>query len=210
VEKTAKAVETAVAAETVPVPIERRTALKGGAVTIEFVRVEVADAQSVVALPKTAEPEQVEVQEAAYVPAERRVETAAFEAFDVLAAETDGEKIPLPISRRTALKGGDVTLRFVSVEAAKSSPSMFPAAARGLAMRAEKAGSQVLLANYVKVTEKTQQLGMAPPANSGSPRDVSTAALDDPGPELSATRFTRADLPVFLLKKIDGEAEPLP
>ena len=39
---------------------------------------------------------------------------------------------------------------------------------------------------------------------------ISAAALDDPGPVLSAARFSRRDLPVFLLKKIDGPDEPAP
>ena len=42
------------------------------------------------------------------------------------------------------------------------------------------------------------------------PGTISAAALDDPGPVVSASQFTRSDLPVFLLKKIDGTDETLP
>jgi hypothetical protein len=53
----------------------------------------------------------------------------------------------------------------------------------------------------MKAAEKAGQI-----ARSASPEEpgVSAAAMDDPGPIVSASQFSRSDLPVFLLKKLDG------
>jgi hypothetical protein len=143
------------------------------------------------------------VLEVGYAPAEPAVvQTAAFQAFDALAASTDGKKVPLPISRRTALKGGDVTLKFVTVEEVTGSPSTFPAALllpMDISVGRPAETPQVKYANYVRVVEKTRQLGTSPEEPI-----ISTAAMDDPGPIVSASQFSRKDLPVFLLKKLDG------
>ena len=55
-----------------------------------------------------------------------------------MTVESD-ETVPLPISRRIALDGGDVTLKFAAVETVVTTatmtvgfPSRFPAAGRGL------------------------------------------------------------------------------
>ena len=122
--------------------------------------------------------------------------------------------MPLPISRQTALKGGDVTLRFVPVKEAKGSPSIFPAALTlptdiFIGQPAETP-TPVELASYNRAVEKARRLDLqAAPENRSVDRSVniSAAALDDPGPIVSASQFTRADLPVFLLKKIDGADE---
>jgi GH25 family lysozyme M1 (1,4-beta-N-acetylmuramidase) len=199
VDATAKIVE---AAESVPLPVSRRTALEGGDVSLEYAKVEEGEEQPV---PGSAAAAAAKARNAAlevgYVPAEPAVvQTAAFEAFDALAKRA---KVPLPISRRTALKGGDVTLKFVPVEEAADSASVFPAAHEvpaGVSIgRPTETPAPVELANYVKVVEKTRQLWTGPD-DSG----VSTAAMDDPGPIVSASRFSRQDLPVFLLKKLDG------
>ena len=119
--------------------------------------------------------------------------------------------MPLPIWRRVALKGGDVTLHFVPVEEVKSSRSVFPAA-HVLPMGASIGGAAerpaaVEFASYVQVAEEVRQVDLR--SSPGEP-NISTAAMDDPGPVVSASRFSRADLPVFLLKKLDGTAETLP
>lgn len=200
--------EVAEAAESVPLPISRRTALTGGDVTLDYASVEgegppPAPAAAAVKAGKG-------VLEVGYAPAEHAVaDTAAFAAFDALAARANGEKVPLPISRRIALKGGDVKLKFVPVEEVIGSPSVFPKAhelpAGASVSRPSEVPVPVELANYVKVVEKTQQL-WASPEEAG----VSTAAMDNPGPIVSASQFSRKDLPVFLLKKLDGTDETIP
>ncbi len=127
--------------------------------------------------------------------------------------------MPLPISRRDALDGGDVTLQFAAVELVTAAmtagfPSMFPAAGRGLPFQAllgkqAEMALPVELANYAQVAEKVRQLGL-PTAVSDPPANISAAALDDPGPIVSASQFSRNDLPVFLLRKLDGSDEALP
>ena len=98
-------------------------------------------------------------------------------------------------------------------------PSMFPAAGRGLPFQVllgeqpEDAGS-----GRTRQLQSGNRKGTAPgPAGwrhrvqpKAQPGTISAAALDDPGPIVSASQFTRADLPVFLLKKIDGADETLP
>jgi GH25 family lysozyme M1 (1,4-beta-N-acetylmuramidase) len=201
VDETAKTVE---AAENVPLPISRRAAIEGGDVTLQYAEVEAGDMQSppelsAAALAKVRE----EAGQAAYAPPEH-VETAAFKAFDALAAQGNGEKVPLPISRRIALKGGDVTLHFVPVEEAKSAPSVFPAVLTlpmDISVGPAKASAPVEFANYVKVAEKAEQIDLWVSAEEPG---ISAAAVDDPGPIVSAAQFSRSDLPVFLLKRLDG------
>jgi hypothetical protein len=201
VDKTDKSVETD---ESVPLPISRRTAVEGGDVSLQYAAVGDGDEQPAIELAAAARKVRQEALQAAYAPPEQAVETAAFKAFDALAVQANGEKVPLPISRRTALKGGDVTLHFVPVEEATSSASIFPATYElptGVSVgRPAETPAPVELANYVKVTEKAGQIDLWSPEKTG----VSTAAMDDPGPIVSASRFSRSDLPVFLLKKLDG------
>jgi hypothetical protein len=149
--------------------------------------------------------------ETAFAPAEQAVaETAAFKAFDALA---NGEKVPLPISRQTALeKGADVTVRFVPVEETReaegpsSVPPPAPVVEASIGPEAETP-AQVELANYARVADKALQIELA--ANAEGP-GISTAAQDDPGPIVPASHFSRHDLPVFLLRKIDGDDENKP
>jgi GH25 family lysozyme M1 (1,4-beta-N-acetylmuramidase) len=199
-------------AESVPLPIPRRIALEGGDVTVEYADVVESDEQLTPALAAAAAAKvRGEVLEVGYAPAEPAVQTAAFQAFDALAAPANGKKVPLPISRQTALEGGDVTLRFAPVEEEKGSRSIFPAALMlptdiFIGQPAE-APTPVELASYKQAVEKARRLGLqVAPENRSVDRSgtISAAALDDPGPIVSASQFTRADLPVFLLKKIDG------
>jgi GH25 family lysozyme M1 (1,4-beta-N-acetylmuramidase) len=207
----ATAATTTEMAESVPLPISRRTAIEGGDVTVEYARVAEGDEQPSPALAAAAAAKvRKEVLEVGYAPAEPAVQPAAFQAFDALAA-ADGKKVPLPISRRTALKGGDVTLRFVPVEEVATSPATLPAELmlpKGISVaRSIETPASVEFANYLKVTEKALQIALwASPEEPG----VSAAAMDDPGPIVSASQFSRRDLPVFLLKKLDGNDEPLP
>lgn len=197
--------EVAEAAESVPLPISRRTALEGGDVTLDYASVEEGEEQPAAVLAAAAAAKaRKETLEVGYAPAEpTAAETAAFAPFDALAPRANGEKVPLPILRRIALKGGDVTLKFVPVEEVIGSSSAFPAAHKLPADvsigRPAETPTPLELANYVKVVEKTQQL-WASPEEAG----VSTAAMDNPGPIVSAPQFSRKDLPVFLLKKLDG------
>jgi hypothetical protein len=104
-----------------------------------------------------------------------------------------------------------VTLRFVPVEEGATSTAAFPAELM-LPMsisigRPAETQALVELANYVKVTEKAGEINLW--ASPEEP-NISAAALDDPGPIVSASRFSRSDLPVFLLKKLDGTDETQP
>ena len=67
----------------------------------------------------------------------------------------------------------------------------------------------VELASYNQAIEKTRLLNR-PAAAAKRPGNISTAARDEPGPILSATRLSREDLPVFLLTKLDGTDETVP
>jgi GH25 family lysozyme M1 (1,4-beta-N-acetylmuramidase) len=208
VDKTDKIAETG---ESVPLPISRRTAVEGGDVSLQYAAVGDGDEQPAIEMPAAAKKVRNEALQAAYAPPEQVIETAAFKAFDALAVQANGEKVPLPISRRTALKGGDVTLRFVPVEEGATSTAAFPAELM-LPMsisigRPAETQALVELANYVKVTEKAGEIDLW--ASPEEP-NISAAALDDPGPIVSASRFSRSDLPVFLLKKLDGTDETQP
>lgn len=198
--------------ETVPVPVSRRVALAGGDVTVEFV--EIADGKA----PDVAEALPAKtpaVEQAAAKPAPQVAEVAI----------DTGETVPLPIWRSEARKKrGDVTLKFVAVERVMANAGLtaFQAASAGtgrgspfkalLGAQAEPP-PPVVLANYAQAVEKARQIGMPAIAAARPPRpvpsgNISTAALDNPGPVLSATRFSRRDLPVFLLRKLDGPDEP--
>ena len=95
---------------------------------------------------------------------------------------------------------------------------MFPAAGRGpfqaLLGKQAEAALPVELANYAQVAEKVRQLSLPAAAgdlpNTAPSGNISAAALDDPGPIVSASQFSRKDLPVFLLRKLDGNDETLP
>jgi hypothetical protein len=208
VDTTAEAVATG---ESVPLPISRHEALEGGDVTLEYARVDDSDEQpvpaaAVVEAAKTG-PETLKT---AFAPAEQTgAETTAFKAFDALA---NAEKVPLPIWRRTALKkGADVTVRFVPVEETKeaqASSSVPPAAVVNTSVeQAAETPAPVELANYVRVAEKAKQIDLW---ESPEEPNISVAAKDDPGPIVSASQFSRRDLPVFLLRKLDGNDETAP
>jgi GH25 family lysozyme M1 (1,4-beta-N-acetylmuramidase) len=203
VDKTAR---TEKVAESVPMPISRRTAIEGGDVTLQYADVVDGDETPVTVLPAVAgRTARKHVLETGYAPAEPQVETTAFAAFDMV---EKAEKVPLPIWRRTALKGGDVTLQFVPVEVVKEKESAPPPVAMDISVKAlGEATAPVALANYVKVVEKASQIDLwSGPEEPG----ISTAAMDDPGPNLSASQFSRTDLPIFLLRKPDGTDETLP
>jgi hypothetical protein len=198
--------EIAEAAESVPLPVSRRTALNGGDVTIEYASVEDSEELPGSALVAAAAAKaEKKVLEVGFAPAEAAVETTAFAAFDALEAKPRLDKVPLPIRRRTALKGGDVTLKFVAVEAGEEvSLSALPATMPLINVpigRPTETPAPVELANYTKVTEKAEQIGLG--EDAGEP-GISTAAMDDPRPVVPAAQFSRRDLPVFLLKKLDG------
>ena len=198
--------EAVAAGESVPLPISRREALEGGDVTLEYATVEEGDELPVPALLAAAKA-QSPVLETAFAPAENAVvETAAFKAFDALA---NAEKVPLPIWRRTALKGGDVTVRFVAVEEAKDVQSVVPTPAPRSEAGVERPAETVPVqfANYVRVAEKARQIGL--PGAREEP-NISTAAKDDPRPIVPASQFSRRDLPVFLLRKLDGGDQTAP
>ena len=105
VDKTTGTVEVA---EGVPLPISRRLALEGGDVTLKYARVEEGGGPTIAAaeIAKAAMAEQAAAAQPQTPP---EVELAA------LTVESD-ETVPLPISRRDALDGGDVTLQFAAVE----------------------------------------------------------------------------------------------
>lgn len=188
-------------ARTVPLPISRRTALTGGDVTVEYASVEEGEPAAPSATVAAAAARSA--LEVGYAPVEAVAETAAFAAFDALAATPKLDKVPLPIQRRTALRGGDVTLKFVAVEtikdvkAAPAHPATTPPANGPTAETLPK----VELASYMRVAEKAAQIDLW--ENREAPR-ISAAAMDDPPPLVPASQFSRKDLPVFLLKKLDG------
>lgn len=201
--------EAVAAGETVPLPIARRVALKGGDVTVEYAAVvEEGEELPVPAADLLAAAKaQSAVLETAFAPADHAVvETAAFKAFDALAK---AEKVPLPIWRRTALKGGDVTVRFVAVEDAKDIPSVVPTPAPRIEAGGERPAeiAAVEFANHASVADKARQLDLP---GAGEEPDISTAAKDDPRPIVSASQFSRRDLPVFLLTKLDGGDQAAP
>ncbi len=202
--------------ETVPLPVARKTALEGGDVTVQYATVEEGEPVQMVA-EMTAEAVETP-------PAVEEVAEAAGE----IAIET-GETVPLPIWRIDARKKrADVTLTFVKVERMVSRANIAEASAtlttslapaRGSPFRAllgkegDPPAMPIALASYARIPEKVRalvpQLRPAPPKYVPT-GEVSTAALDDPGPVLSATQFARTDLPIFLLRKLDGPDEAFP
>jgi len=204
----------ALAAESVPLPIPRNAALEGGDAELQYAKVEEGDT-STVEVPVEPLARESVAQPAAVEPAMQLAE---------ITVESD-ETVPLPISRRIALDGGDVTLKFAAVETVVTTatmtvgfPSRFPAAGRGLPFQVllgERPDdpTPVELASYNQAIEKARHLALPVVARvqpKAQPGTISAAALDDPGPVVSASQFTRSDLPVFLLKKIDGTDETLP
>lgn len=188
-------------AETVPLPVERQLALDGGDVTLQFAKVEHGDTS----------------QEAAQ---EQLVEQTAAEEI----VELTGESVPLPIWRSEARKKrGDVTLKFVAVERVvlpdSAAPAILAAASQGSPFRAllgnqDEPSAPVLLASYAQTPEEAPRLP-APDVLSLPPHyvptgEMSTAALDDPKPILLSTQLSRKELPVFLLRKLDGPDGPQP
>lgn len=198
---------------TVPLPISRRDILSGGDATVRYATVEEGEVQPPVALAAAAVRTGKGVLEVGYAPAEAAVETAAFAAFDALAAKPKLDKVPLPISRRNALRGRDVTLKFVTVEAGEEVDT--PASALPVTMRsadvpvgrAAETPAPVELANYLRVAEKAEQIELW---RKGEDTGISAAAMDDPAPAAPASQLLRRDMPVFLLKKLDGGDEPSP
>ena len=186
----------------VPVPVSRRTAIEGGDITVQYVAVEHGDA-----------PAQAEIQPAEPAVAELTDGEQPADEVVELAIES-GETVPLPISRRIALDGGDVTLEFAKVEKVVTTAAL-KASVGSMAPFQLLLGEQpetmapVELASYNQATEKTRLMSL-PPAAVKPPGNISTAARDEAGPIVSATRLSREDLPVFLLKKLDGTDETVP
>ena len=122
VDKTAESVETA---ESVPLPISRSTALEGGDVTLQYAKVEDGDSADCrwLHLPQPQCAGECAGQPDAAEPAIQLAE---------LTVESD-ETVPLPISRRIALDGGDVTLQFAAVGEVVTTATMtvgFPSSSR--------------------------------------------------------------------------------
>jgi GH25 family lysozyme M1 (1,4-beta-N-acetylmuramidase) len=197
---------------TVPVPVSRRTAVAGGDVTIQYAAVEQGDTQA----SAEVQPEESGITD--------RSDGGQPEAALAELTIESGETVPLPISRRVALDGGDVTLAFAKVERVVTAasltagfPSFLPGGAHALPFqillgKQPEILAPVELASYNQAIEKVRRMDLPamPAAARYRPGTISAAALDDPGPILSATRFSRKDLPVFLLKKLDGNDEPSP
>jgi GH25 family lysozyme M1 (1,4-beta-N-acetylmuramidase) len=197
----------AVAAEVVPLPIPRRAALAGGDVTLEFATVEEGGEAPAAGLVEAAVQVDKSVLEVGFAPAEPTVETKAFAAFDALASQVKLERIPLPISRRSALKGGKVTLTFVAVEEvgeATEVPFALPETTPLINVeigRPDETAAPVDVAGYVRTLEKPTEVDLrASPDKTG----ISAAAMDDPGPIVAASQISRKDLPVFLLRKLNA------
>ena len=186
----------------VPVPVSRQTAIEGGDITVQYVAVEHGDA-----------PAQAEIQPAEPAVAELSDSEQPADEVVELAIES-GETVPLPISRRIALDGGDVTLEFAKVEKVVTTAAL-KASVGSMAPFQLLLGEQpetmapVELASYNQATEKTRLMSLRPAAVK-PPGNISTAARDEAGPIVSATRLSREDLPVFLLKKLDGTDETVP
>jgi len=195
-----------VTAETVPVPVARSAALAGGDATVRYAKVDTGEAVDVA--PATEAP--ADLAAAGTVQPAERAE---------ITIET-GETVPLPIWRADARKKrSDVTLKFVSVErvVTNTAAAMDIGAMRAspfqalLGKEAAPAMSPVVLAGYAQVAAKMRH----PQAQAAPPKyvptgNVSAAALDNPAPIVAATQFSRRELPVFLLRKLDGPDEPRP
>jgi GH25 family lysozyme M1 (1,4-beta-N-acetylmuramidase) len=214
-EVVAKAADTA---ETVPLPVARSTAIAGGDVSVQFAALESGEAADA-AKADVMHPQVVEK-------AETLVEKEV--------VELTGETVPTPIPRAEGKKKrGDISVQFVAVERVVVKAAMVETV---LATAAYQSPFQVLLGkdvepdlpvvmtNYVAATEIARRLRVrakileqraAAAAPIGTkpakiaPGSVSTAAMDDPDPVRSATHYSRKDLPVYLLRKIDGPAEPV-
>ncbi|MBX3583761.1 MAG: glycoside hydrolase family 25 protein [Rhizobiaceae bacterium] len=194
--------------ETVPVPVARRDALKADEIDVEFVKV------------SNGEEPEIEVAQAV-PPVEAVVEKPPVVPSlpETITVET-GEKIPLPIWRKDARKKrADVTLKFVAVEQVIVKGAVETAVAnkspfQALLGKQAVATAPIVLAGYAQMqTLRTPRLPTkqtaAKPGYVPS-GEVSTAARDEPGPVLSATQFSRRELPIFLLKKLDGPDEVQP
>lgn len=209
--------------ETVPVPVARRDALKGDDVTIEFVNVAKGDDLNDAAEAEAVEARAAEVQAAEQATqqlasAEAVVETPAVVTEQVV---DTGEKIPLPIWRKDARKKrADVTLKFVSVEQVVTKELVARATAasspfQALLGKQVVANPPIVLAGYAQTVDYSRQprrasAKAAPKPNHVPSGEISAAALDEPGPVLSSTQFSRQDLPIFLMRKLDGPDEVQP
>jgi GH25 family lysozyme M1 (1,4-beta-N-acetylmuramidase) len=196
-----------VAAETVPVPVARSAVLAGGDATIRYATVDAGDARDVA--PAVQAPADLA---AAPAPAPGQPEEVA-----EITVET-GETVPLPIWRADARKKrSDVKLKFVSVErvVTNTAAAMDIGAMRAspfqalLGKEGAPATSPVVLAGYAQTAAKVRLLqAPAAPPKYVPTGNVSAAALDNPGPFVSVTQLSRKELPVFLLRKLDGPDEP--
>jgi len=223
--------------ETVPVPVARIDALKGDDVTVEFVKVatddaaEIAEAKANDTQASDTPATGAELSEA-QVAAEQavkqiaaikeQVETPALAAEQPVEQIVDtGETIPLPIWRKDARKKrADVTLKFVSVEQVVTKEVVaraMPAGSPFQALLGKQAVTNppIVLAGYAQAVDYSRQprrsAAKAAPKPAYVPSgEMSTAALDDPGPVRSSTQFSRHDLPIFLLRKLDGPDEVRP
>lgn len=213
--------------ETVPVPVARNDALKSDDVAVEFVKVARGDDVNDGAEARAAEAQAAEAQAAEQTAKQLAVVKAAAEIpavvpNQVLGQVVDtGETIPLPIWRKDARKKrADVTLKFVSVEqvvtkevAARAAPAGSPFQA--LLGKQVVANPPIVLAGYAQTVDLSRQPRR--PAAKAEPKpaylpsgEMSTAALDEPGPVRSSTQFSRHELPIFLLRKLDGPDEVQP
>lgn len=206
-----------VTAETVPVPVARSAALAGGDATVRYATVDTGEAVDIAPAVEAPADLAVSVPAAAPVQPDKLVE---------ITIDT-GETVPLPIWRADARKKrSDVTLKFVSVErvVTNTAAAMDVGAMRAspfqalLGKEAAPATSPVMLAGYAQVAAKVRHLQLHAPAVSAPPKyvptgNVSAAALDNPSPivsVVSVTQLSRKELPVFLLRKLDGPDEPRP
>lgn len=213
-------------AETVPLPVARSTAIEGGDVSVQFAALESGDPAEAA---KAEAAQAVTMADTMHQPVVEKAETLVEKEI----VELTGETVPTPIARAEARKKrGDVELRFVAVERVVVKAEMMETV---LAVAAYQSPFQALLGkdvepdlpvvmtNYVAATEIARRLRVrarileqraaaAAPDGAWTARpisgSVSTAAMDDPDPVRSATHYLRRDLPVYLLRKIDGPDEP--
>jgi len=214
--------------ETVPLPVARKTAVEGGDVTVQFASLESGEeAPAEVAKVDAMQPQAAE--KAATLVEKDVVEQEVVENEVV---ENTGETVPVPVSRKEAKKKrGDVTVKFVSVERVvvktKTVEATVVAAAaayhspfQALLGKEAEPDLPIVMTNYVAATEMARRLRVrarmlelkaaAVPVQTAKAGTISTAAMDDPGPVVSATHYMRRDLPIYLLRKIDGPDEETP
>lgn len=198
----------AMTVETVPLPVPRSNALAGGDVTVLFAPVDTREAVDAGVAIEVASAGPVDIPTAEASPTEP----------DEIAVAT-GEIVPLPIWRSEARKKrGDVTVKFVQVERMISRASARAARMRSApfgALLGEDVGTEapVMLAAYSQTSTETHLFSLPPEAAPDTPMlstDISAAAFDDPDTSIPPARLARTDLPVFLLRRLDGPDDGWP